>query len=390
MVAPTAAAVYQQKRTSAAAAKSVHVKGAFVTHLGSAFAAFSFDTDLRLSLNSGGTFVVSTGRRRHEYRYWDGTTWSSQVSDRGLTSTDPQLRPPTSPAVGPTVGPLAGPGPALAAPAGPGSAVPQSTMPMPTLPTMPMPPGPQGQSPEQVAMPTPTPTAARTGRGRWAVPLVAIFAMLAGLVIWTPWASKVPASSVVYQQMRNSAAAAKSVHIKGAFIEKGQKLQIDVAGDRAGTNTRVIVDDGNGAVEILTVNGRFYLKADAAYWTKNGSAAAKVAAGKYVTVPAGSAAGMDVFKVGTLLDQILAKDMSNVQKLNTQVEETEVDGVSAYLMTDKIGGDGSRIYVSADGQARLIRIESPKGEGSLNFTEWDAVAPVSAPPADQLVELPRF
>ena len=203
-------------------------------------------------------------------------------------------------------------------------------------------------------------------------------------------ATTAPDAAAVYQLMRTSAAAAKSVHIKGAFIEKGQKLQIDVAGDRAGTNTRVIVDDGNGAVEILTVNGRFYLKADAAYWTKNGSAAAKVAAGKYVTVPAGSAAGMDVFKVGTLLDQILAKDMSNVQKLNTQVEETEVDGVSAYLMTDKIGGDGSRIYVSADGQARLIRIESPKGEGLLNFTEWDAVAPVSAPPADQLVELPRF
>jgi hypothetical protein len=136
-----------------------------------------------------------------------------------------------------------------------------------------------------------------------------VLAVIAGLVIWTPWASKVPASSVAYQQMRNSAAAAKSVHIKGAFIEKGQKLQIDVAGDRAGTNTRVIVDDGNGVLEILTVNGRFYLKADAAYWTKNGSAAAKVAAGKYVTVPAGSAAGMDVFKVGTLLDQILAKDM---------------------------------------------------------------------------------
>jgi len=39
-------------------------------------------------------------------------------------------------------------------------------------------------------------------------------------VIWAPWASKVPTSNVVYQQMRSNAAAAKSVPIKGAFIEK--------------------------------------------------------------------------------------------------------------------------------------------------------------------------
>ena len=135
---------------------------------------------------------------------------------------------------------------------------------------------------------TATPATAHPRRGRWTVPLVAIVAVLAliaGLVIWAPWANKVPASNVVYQQMRSNAAAAKSVHIKGAFIEKGQKLQIDIAGDRAGTNTRVIVNDGTGAVEILTVNGHFHLKANAAYWTKNGSAAiAKVAAGKYLAV----------------------------------------------------------------------------------------------------------
>lgn len=33
---------------------------------------------------------------RHDYRYWDGTAWTAQVSDRGVTATDaPQLQPPT-------------------------------------------------------------------------------------------------------------------------------------------------------------------------------------------------------------------------------------------------------------------------------------------------------
>jgi len=330
---------------------------------------------------------------RHEYRYWNGTTWSSHVSDGGLTATDPELRPPTSPSGAPTVGPRAAACPELTAPAGPGWAAAQSTM--ATTP-LPMPHGAYGQSQGQTALstPSPPPATARTRPGRWAIPLVAIIAVLAviaGLVIWAPWASKVPASSEVYQQMRNSAAAAKSVHIKGAFIENGKRLQIDVAGDRAGTNTRVIVNDGTGAVEILTVKGRFYLKADTAYWTKNGSAAiAKVAAGKYVTVPAAAEAGMDNLKVGTLLDKILARDMSTADKLNTKVEEGEIDGVSVYRMTDKVGSNGSKIYVSADGRARLMRIEGPKSQGSLNFTEWDSVVPVSAPPVDQVVELPRF
>jgi len=107
-------------------------------------------------------------------------------------------------------------------------------------------------------------------------------------------ATTAPDAAAVYQLMRTSAAAAKSVHIKGAFIEKGQKLQIDVAGDRAGKNTRVIVKDGANAIEILTTGGKTYIKANAAYWTKNASAAAaKLAADKYVTIPAGSAPSMD-------------------------------------------------------------------------------------------------
>jgi len=202
-------------------------------------------------------------------------------------------------------------------------------------------------------------------------------------------ATTAPDAAAVYQLMRTSAAAAKSVHIKGAFIEKGQKLQIDVAGDRAGKNTRVIVKDGANAIEILTTGGKTYIKANAAYWTKNASAAAaKLAADKYVTIPAGSAPSMDSLQVGTLLDKTLAKDMTAVQKLNTKVEKTEVNGVHAYLITDKITSDGSKVYASADGQAHLLRIESPKGQGSLDFTEWDAVGPMSPPPADQLVKLP--
>ena len=132
---------------------------------------------------------------RHEYRFWNGTSWTSHVSDRGVTATDSELRPPTSPAGAPTVRPLAVPAAPLAAPAGPGSDVPQSTM---ATPTLPMPPGfhGPGQGPATLSTTTPAPVAARGGGRRWAVPVVSIIAVLAlivGLVIWAPWVSKVPA-----------------------------------------------------------------------------------------------------------------------------------------------------------------------------------------------------
>ena len=317
----------------------------------------------------GGRFVMTTPTmtpsgwypdpsRRHEFRYWDGTHWSPQVSDRGLATTDPELRPatgsngaamvvpPAAPAPAPMYGPPAAPAPAFVAPA-------------------------------------------RAGRRGWIVALVAIIvvlAVIAGLVVWGV-SKRGPSATEVYQQMRTSAAAVKSVHIKGSFIDNGKKLQIDVAGDRAGTNSRVIANDGTDTVEILTVNGSYYFKADAAFWTKNGGAAvAKLTAGKYVKVPAASATGMGNLKIGTLLDQIFATNMSAVQNLTTNVDKTEVAGVPAYLLTDKIGSSGGKIYTTADGRARLLRLEGPKG--SVNFTQWDAVPPMSPPSADQIANVP--
>ena len=131
-------------------------------------------------------------------------------------------------------------------------------------------------------------------------------------MFWAPWGDRTPGSSlltrqpsasVLYRQMRASAAAARSVHVKGAFVEQGKKLQIDVAGDRAGQSSRAIVNAGTGEIEIPSVNG-------------------------------------------------------------------------------------SKIYVSTDGLARLMRVEGAKDEGALDFTEWDAVPPLSPPPRDQIVTLP--
>jgi hypothetical protein len=202
-------------------------------------------------------------------------------------------------------------------------------------------------------------------------------------------AAPTPTAAAAYQLMRKSGVTATSVHIKGAYADMGQLTQLDVAGDCAGVTMRMLVDFGAGQIEVLKVNGDFYLKADAAYWNRlEGSAAITTSvAGRYVKVPAGSAAGMGDFRVATLLGRVLAEDVSAAAELNPKVQVTDVDGVPAYLMTTKAGG--VKLYVSTNAQGRLLRAESAK-TGTLNFTQWDSVEPTSPPPASQLAKTPSL
>src|SRR5665647_2687890 len=142
-------------------------------------------------------------------------------------------------------------------------------------------------------------------------------------------------ADALFQQLRKDGAAAKTVRIKGTIsngatsASKAVKVQIDIAGDLGGKNSRALVNDGSGAMELLTVGGKTYIK----------------------------------------------------------VDKTQVNGVPAYVMTTK--ANDTKIYVSADGQARLLRVEGSKGGlSAMDFTEWNAVPPVSAPAASQLTTIP--
>jgi hypothetical protein len=85
--------------------------------------------------------------------------------------------------------------------------------------------------------------------------------------------------------------------------------------------------------------------------------------------------------VDKLLDQIFTQDIARGNQLNTKMDKTDVGMVPVLLMTAK--AEGTRIYGLADGQAHLLRVEGPKGQlGALDFTQRDALAPVSARPAN--------
>jgi hypothetical protein len=194
-------------------------------------------------------------------------------------------------------------------------------------------------------------------------------------------------ATALLERSRINGTSAKSVRIKGTVkngasgASKAVTAKIDIAGDLTGKNNLVLVNDGTGVVEMLTVGGKTYRKADTAYWTKNYSAAvAKTLAGKYTPLSAASAAATGAPTVSGLLNQIYA---SATGQLSTKVVKTQVNGVPAYLLTTKT--NDTKIYVSADGKALLLRVEGSKGQlTAWDFTQWNAVPPASAPAAAQL------
>jgi len=107
---------------------------------------------------------------RHEQRYWDGTEWTAQVSDGGVTGTDqPGFQPPVPPH-----------------PAEPSSGGPAATAAVAST------------APVAVADAAPADVATPSRRRRkWGMPVIVVatavvLGLIAGLVIWAPWKSPPP------------------------------------------------------------------------------------------------------------------------------------------------------------------------------------------------------
>lgn len=214
----------------------------------------------------------------------------------------------------------------------------------------------------------------------------------AGSPAKTTEAPKKPSGAELVKQAKATALAAKSGRVVGSVTDEGKQMSIDLAGTLDGTNQALTMGmGGEGEATILTVGGKNYMTGDTTFWTTQaGAEAAKMLDGKYVLVPAAEAKEMGDMKLKGLLDEIFAEDMSALESANSKVEETTVDGQKAYTLSDRVGGGGASMVVTADGKATLIKLTAPKDEpGEMTFSEWNAAKPVAAPSADSIIEPPQ-
>lgn len=204
-------------------------------------------------------------------------------------------------------------------------------------------------------------------------------------------ATQGPQAAELYAAARHSAMAASSAHVTGASTSGGVTSTLDLSGNRDGTNQRVLLGSPkDGSVEIRVVDGTTYLKGDRTYWTAQADArTAAAVSGRFVRLPGDQARARGT-TLASILTTVFPEDqLSATDVLNSTVARRTVDGRPAYVLTQRVGGDGARMSVSTDARHDLLRVDgTSKKPGTLHFSGWNTVPEVTAPAADQIATLP--
>ncbi|RFU41544.1 hypothetical protein DZF91_11290 [Actinomadura logoneensis] len=181
----------------------------------------------------------------------------------------------------------------------------------------------------------------------------------------------------------------KSVRMKGDFKDEGQAVRIDVHVGTTQADGSMQGSFGNApsTVKLRTLDGRFYMNADQAFWagTLGDKTTGAALDGKWVLFPPSQAKEFKTFLGLRQFDQEvftpLRKDLTVSGGLTTRRED--VGGVPAIAVTRP--GGKSTVFVAASGAPRLLRLTStqPVGEmpeGTFDFSEYDAPLNIQAPP----------
>jgi hypothetical protein len=204
--------------------------------------------------------------------------------------------------------------------------------------------------------------------------------------------AELPTSTELFDQAKATALAAKSVHLSGSVTNDGVPMDIDLAGQLDGSNQTLELGLGAGLkATIFTVGKKYYLLANDEFWTEQGGGdLADALKDKYVLVPAEAAKDFGDLTVKDALTEMFEdEDLQAIGKSGT-VAKGRLDGAEVYTLSDAAGAQQGQLFLSADGKATLLKMIGPRDDpGQLTFSDWNEVAPVKAPSASKVVELPR-
>ncbi|MEV4255465.1 hypothetical protein AB0J52_20115 [Spirillospora sp. NPDC049652] len=181
---------------------------------------------------------------------------------------------------------------------------------------------------------------------------------------------------------------AKSVHVKANFKGEGQAMSLDfhLGADQSDGTMQGGFGNGPATVKLRTVDGKFYMGADSAFWQGmlGDKTFASMLDGKWVLFPASQAKQFKTFLGVRQFDRDVfaqpRKDLTASSGLKTS--RADVGGVPAIGVT---GPDGKMtVFTAANGTPRLLRLSSTAAigempEGTFDFTEYDAPLQIQAP-----------
>ncbi len=195
-------------------------------------------------------------------------------------------------------------------------------------------------------------------------------------------AVELPSTAEAFRATRTFALAAESGRARGTLRRAGRPVEVEVAGDAAGTDQHVVVEQkGAGLAEVLTVDDRHWLAGDLDFWRSRGlgPAKARAATSGWLALTPGQAARVAPWTLRTLLtDRFGRADVLALESDPSPVRLREDGGRRLWLLGRS---GGPQLWVAADGSAELIRLRVPGGT-DLAFTDWERIERLPAPDPD--------
>jgi hypothetical protein len=202
----------------------------------------------------------------------------------------------------------------------------------------------------------------------------------------------------IVQQAVNDLKAATSLQISGNVVSSGTNVKIDLtdvaaqgcrgtltlASSASSTGTAL-----SGTADLVEVDSTVYMKLDESFF-KNLSLPSSLfseVTGKYIKVTAKS----ELANFAQLCDpSSLAsgfdKEVTGFVKDGTAT----IDGQATEAFKQPTHAGSGIVYISQSSTAEIVRLQGPASEGQINFTNYNAPATITAPPASDVIDGSQF
>jgi hypothetical protein len=191
-------------------------------------------------------------------------------------------------------------------------------------------------------------------------------------------------------EMQKAVRAASSVHLSGVLRNGGKPIGLNLGLLRSGEFSGTLTQNGI-PLRLIDAGGKVYVKATAAYLKelKAPASLCSVMCGKYVEVSPAQARSLS----GNLGMSALLSSFTGKMPRFTNAGRTTVAGRPGQVLR---GPGGSRLVVAAAGPPYPLQaVGRPSNaggasNGTLTFSQWNAVPRPAAPPASQVINLNKI
>ncbi|WP_028654544.1 hypothetical protein [Nocardioides sp. J54] len=182
----------------------------------------------------------------------------------------------------------------------------------------------------------------------------------------------------------------ETVHLAGNFIDdEGQKILMDVTVSRSGDCEGSMTIEGVGSMEIISVGGASYFKADDAFWQSQGGDQASVITGligdKWTTDSTDPEGFAELCDLDELLSELSSDDVAGDGSKVTGTQDVGGKETVTVSFTSDDGNAGTA-YVAADDPHYLLRMDV-REEGAMGFSRFDEPLDVQKPADAEIFDL---